>query len=133
LADLGVTGGTGGGNGVRLGVADELDVVMVVFVFGIAPEVEAVGDDGVVLGFDELADDVDEEGRAALAEVLALGVLIVVEGVGGGAGGAVGGLAEGTLALIGCGWSEMNLSAVVIVYQLNLNSGTVPGSPVRSW
>ena len=53
MADLGVTGGTGGGDGVRLGVADELDVVVVVFVFGIAPEVEAVGDDGVVLGLDE--------------------------------------------------------------------------------
>jgi hypothetical protein len=62
-----VTGGTGGGVGDRLGVADELDVIIVVFVFGITAEVEAVGDEGVVLGLDELADDVDEEGRASLA------------------------------------------------------------------
>jgi hypothetical protein len=39
-----VTGGTGGGVGDRLGVADELDVIIVVFVFGITAEVEAVGD-----------------------------------------------------------------------------------------
>jgi hypothetical protein len=64
--------------------------------------------------------------------VLALGVLTIVESAGGGAGGAVGGLAEGTLGLIGCGWSKMNPSAVVMVYQLYLNSGTVSGSPVRS-
>ncbi len=127
-----MTGGTGGGVGDQLGVADELDIVVVVFVFGITAEVEAVGDEGIVLGLDELADDVDEEGRASLSEVLALGVLTVVEGAGGGAGGVVGGLAEGTLGLIGCGWSEMNPSAVVMVYQLYLNSGTVSGSPVRS-
>ncbi len=114
------------------GSADEFDVVVVAFVFGIVPEVEAVGDDGAVLGLDELAEDVDDEGRVALAEVLTFGALIVREGIGGGAGGAVGGLAEGALALTGSAWSEMNLSAVVIVYQLNLNSGTVSGSPVRS-
>ncbi len=134
-----MTGGIGGGVGDQLGVVDELGVVMVVFVFGIAPEVEAVGDKGVVLGLDEFSDDVDEEGRAALAEVLALGALTVIEGAsggaggaGGGAGGAGGGLAEGALAWIGCGWSEMNLSAVVMVYQLNLYSGMVSGSPVKS-
>ncbi len=115
------------------GLADEFDVVVVAFVFGIVPEVEAVGDDGAVLSLDELAEDVDDEGRVALAEVLAFGALIVREGIGGRAGGAVGGLAEGALALTGGAWSEMNPSAVVIVYQLNLNSGTVSGSPVRSW
>ncbi len=83
-------------------MVEVLGVVMVGFVFGIAPEVEAVGDDRVVLGFDELADVVDEEGRAALADVLALGGLIIVGGAGGGTGGAVGGLGEGALALTDC-------------------------------
>ncbi len=111
---------------------EELDIVVGVFVFGTTQEVEAVGDDGVVLGLDELADEVDEEGRAALAEVLALSGLTVIGGAGGRAGGAVGGLAEGALALIGCTWLEKNTSAVVMVYQLNLNSGTVSSSPVGS-
>ncbi len=124
-----MTGGTGGGDGDRLGVADEFDIVVVAFVFGIVPEVEAVGDDGAVLGLDELAEDVDDKGRVAL---LAFGALIVREGIGGRAGGAVGGLAEGALALTGSAWSETNPSAVVIVYQLNLKSGTVSGSPFRS-
>ncbi len=134
--DLGVTGGAGGGVGDRLGAVEVLGVVVVFLVFGITPEVEAVGDDGVVLGFEELADEVDKEGRAALAEVLALGGLTIVGDAGGGAGGASGILAEGALALTGCdgcGCSETYLSAVSIVYQLNLNSGTVSGSPVRSW
>jgi hypothetical protein len=42
------------------------------------PEVEAVGDEGVMLGFDD--NDNDKEGRAALAEVLALGTLTSGEG-----------------------------------------------------
>jgi hypothetical protein len=74
--------------------------------FGIAPEVEAVGDDGVVLGLDDCADDVNEEGRVALAVVLAFGGLTVVEGVGGGAGIPVGSLGTGALTLMvgwGCG------------------------------
>ncbi len=65
------------------GVVSVLDEV---FAFGIVPEVEAVGDYGVVLGLDNCADNVDEEGRVALAEVLALGSLTVTEGAGGGAG-----------------------------------------------
>ncbi len=59
------------------------------FAFGTAPEVEAVGDEGVVLGLDDCADDVDKEGRVALAEVLALGGLIAIDGVGGGVGAFV--------------------------------------------
>ncbi len=63
------------------------------FAFGTVLEVEAVGEDGVVLGLDEAADD-DDEGRADLAKVLALGALISGDGVVGGAGGTVGGLTE---------------------------------------
>jgi hypothetical protein len=109
-----VTGGAGGGEGDQLGAVSVLGlgalaVLNLVLVFGIAPEVEAVGDDGVVLGFDELAEEVDEEGRAALAEVLAFGGLTIVRGAGGGAGVPVGGLGTGALTLMdcgGCGWSE---------------------------
>ncbi len=95
-----MTGGAGGGEGDQLGAVSVLDEV---FVFGITPEVDAVGDDGVVLGLDEVAEEVDEEGRAALAEVLALGGLIAVGGVGVGAGGPIGGLGAGALTLTGCG------------------------------
>jgi len=53
---------------------------------GTVPEVEGLGDDGVVLGLDE---EVVDEGSLALAEVLALGGLAVMAGgcTGGGAGG----------------------------------------------
>jgi hypothetical protein len=99
FADLGVTGGTGGGEGDFLGAVSVLDIV---FVFGITPEVDAVGDDWVVLGLDELAKVVDEEGRAALAEVLDFGGLIVVGDAGGGAGVPVAGLGPGALTRMGC-------------------------------
>ncbi len=49
---------------------------------GTMPEVDEVGDEGVVLG---LEDD-DDEGSTALVEVLALGILIVVVGFVAGAG-----------------------------------------------
>ncbi len=80
-------------DGDLLGVDDDPDVGWARFAFGTVPEVEAVGEEGVVLGFDEAADD-DDEGRAALAEVLALGALIAGEGVLGGTGRTVGGLTE---------------------------------------
>jgi len=53
---------------------------------GTVPEVEGLGDDGVMLGLDE---EVVDEGSLALAEVLALGCLAVMAGgcIGGGAGG----------------------------------------------
>jgi hypothetical protein len=56
---------------------------------GTVPEVDGLGDDGVVLGRDELFDEVVDEGSLALAEVLAFGVLAVSTGgcTGGGAGG----------------------------------------------
>ncbi len=96
--------GCGGGEGDQLGavsvlVPGAMSVLEEVFIFGMAPEVEAVGDEGVVLGLDELTEEVDDEGRAALAEVLALGGLIVA---GGGAGVCVAGFGTGALTLIGC-------------------------------
>ncbi len=87
---MGVTFGMGIGDGDLLGVDDDPDVGWARFAFGIVPEVEAVGKQGVVLGFDEAAAD-DDEGRAALAEVLALDALIAGEGVLSGTGRTVGG------------------------------------------
>ncbi len=70
-----------------------------VFVFRMAPEVVAVGNDGVVLGLDDWADNVDDEGSITLAEVLALGGLTVAEGARGGVSALVGTLGTGALAL----------------------------------
>ncbi len=100
-----------------------------VFVLVTAPEVVAV----VVLGLEDWFEDVVDEGSLALAEVLALSGLTI--GAGGGVSALVGAPGTGALALkVGgcCGRSEKYLSAVLIVYQLNLNSGTMSGSPVRS-
>ena len=53
------------------------------------PEVDGLGDDGVVLRLEEVFDDVVDEGSLALAEVLAFGGLAVIAGgcTVGGAGG----------------------------------------------
>ncbi len=50
---------------------------------------DGLGDDGVVLGLEEVFDEVIDEGSLALAEVLAFGGLAVIAGgcTGGGAGG----------------------------------------------
>ncbi len=60
---------------------------------GTVPEVDGLGDDGVVLGLEEVFDEVVDEGSLALAEVLALGGLTVMAGgyTGVGAGGCTGG------------------------------------------
>ncbi len=86
-ADFGAGDGAGASDGDLLGVFEDPEVDPAGIVLGTTPEVEAVGDEGVVLGYD---DDEEEEGRAALAEVLAFGTLISGEGT---AGVAVGGLA----------------------------------------
>ncbi len=56
---------------------------------GTVPEVEGLGDDSVVLGLEEVFDEVMDEGNLARAEVLAFGGLAVMAGgcTGGGAGG----------------------------------------------
>jgi hypothetical protein len=104
------------------------------FVLGTVPEVVALGEDGVVLGPEDGLEEVVDEGSLARAEVLALGGLTV----GAGAGAGVGALAVVLDAVAGvlragcrCGCSQYP-SVVSIVYQLNLNSGTVSDSPVRS-
>ena len=47
---------------------------------GTVPEVDGLGDDGVMLGLEEVFDEVVDEGSLALAEVLALGGLTVTAG-----------------------------------------------------
>jgi hypothetical protein len=56
---------------------------------GMVPEVDGLGDDGVVLGLEEGFEEVVDEGSLARAEVLASGGLAVSAGgcTGGGAGG----------------------------------------------
>ncbi len=95
---------TGGGAGAG-GVSERLGAVSVVeqcergvgavsvldeyLALGTVPEVDGLGDDRVVLGLEELFDDVVDEGSLALAEVLAFGGLARIAGgcTGGGAGG----------------------------------------------
>ncbi len=47
---------------------------------GIVPEVDGLGDDGVMLGLEELFEAVVDEGSLARAEVLAFGGLAVIAG-----------------------------------------------------
>ncbi len=66
-----------------------MSVLEVYLVLGAVPEVDGLGDEGIVLGLEEVLEDVADEGSLALAEVLALGGLAVTAAscTGGGAGG----------------------------------------------
>ncbi len=70
-----------------------MSVLEVYLVLGAVPEVDGLGDEGVVLGLEEVFEDIVEEGSLALAEVLALGGLAVTGAgcIGGCAGGCAGG------------------------------------------
>ncbi len=95
------TGGSAGAGGVgeRLGAVSVVEqcergvgavsVLDEYLDLGTVPEVDGLGDDGVVLGLEEVFDEVVDEGSLALAEVLAFGGLVVIAGgcTGGGAGG----------------------------------------------
>ena len=70
-----------------------MSVLEVYLVLGAVPEVDGLGAEGIVLGLEEVLEDVAEEGSLALAEVLALGGLAVT--VAGGTGGCAGGGAGG--------------------------------------
>jgi hypothetical protein len=71
----------------------EVSVLEVYLVLGAVPEVDGLGDEGFVLGLEEVLEDVAEEGNLALAEVLALGGLAVT--IAGCTGGCAGGCAGG--------------------------------------
>ncbi len=64
-------------DGDSLGVADDPDIDLVRTAFGMVPKVEAIGEEGVVLGIDE---DEDKDGRAALVEVLSFGIFTFASG-----------------------------------------------------
>ncbi len=66
-----------------------MSVLEVYLVLEAVPEVNGLGDEGVVLGLEEVLEDIAEEGSLALAEVLALGGLAVT------VAGCIGGYAEG--------------------------------------
>jgi len=101
FVDIGVVGCTGGGVGVG-GVGDLLGAVSVVehvdrgvgavsvldeyLVLGTVPEVDGLGEDGVVLGLEEVFEEVADDGSLAGAKVLAFGGLIGMVGTGAGAG-----------------------------------------------
>jgi hypothetical protein len=59
---------------------DAVSVLEVYLALGAVPEVDGLGDEGVVLGLEEVFDEVVEDGSLALAEVLALGGLILTTG-----------------------------------------------------
>ncbi len=56
---------------------DAVSVLEVYLDLGAVPEVDGLGDEGVVLGLEEVFEEVAEDGSLALAEVLALGGLIL--------------------------------------------------------
>ncbi len=66
-----------------------MSVLEVYLALGPVPEVDGLGNEGVVLGLDEVLEDIAEEGNLALAEVLALGGLAVMAA--GCTGGCTGG------------------------------------------
>ncbi len=59
---------------------EAVSVLEVYLALGAVPEVDGLGDEGVVLGLEEVLDEVVEDGSLALAEVLALGGLLLTAG-----------------------------------------------------
>ena len=76
-----------GGVGDRLGAVsvdeypdggvEAVAVLEVYLALGAVPEVDGLGDEGVVLGLEEVLEEVVDDGNRALVEVLALGGLIL--------------------------------------------------------
>ena len=56
---------------------DAVAVLEVYLALGAMPEVDGLGDEGVVLGLEEVLEEVVDDGNRALVEVLALGGLIL--------------------------------------------------------
>jgi hypothetical protein len=56
---------------------DAVAVLEVYLALGAVPEVDGLGDEGVVLGLEEVLEEVVDDGNRALVEVLALGGLIL--------------------------------------------------------
>ncbi len=79
---------------------DAVSLLEVYLALGTVPEVDGLGDEGVVLGLEEVLEEFVEDGSLALADVLAFGCLVMtVAGCTGvGAGGCAGGQ---VIALVG--------------------------------
>ncbi len=54
---------------------DAVAVLEVYLALGAVPEVDGLGEEGVVLGLEEVLEEVVDDGNRALVEVLALGCL----------------------------------------------------------
>ncbi len=82
---------------------EAVSVLEVYLALGTVPEVDGLGDEGVVLGLEEVLEDVVEDGSLALAEVLALGCLAVIAAgcIAVGARGCAGGR---VIVFVGAGW-----------------------------
>ncbi len=79
---------------------DAVSVLEVYLALGTVPEVDGLGDEGIVLGLEEVLEEVVEDGSLALADVLAFGGLVMT--VAGCTGVGAGGCARGRLiALVG--------------------------------
>ncbi len=89
LADIAAGLGIVIGEGDLLRVAEDPEVDLVCTALSTVHKVEAVGEEGVLLGFDEYE---DEEGRTALAGVLTFGIFT---------------FAVGTMAAAGKGLAEV--------------------------
>ena len=57
------------------GGVDAVAVLEVYLALGAVPEVDGLGDEGVVLGLEDVLEEVVDDGNRALVEVLALGGL----------------------------------------------------------
>ena len=57
------------------GGVEAVAVLEVYLALGAVPEVDGLGEEGVVLGLDEVLEEVVDDGNRALVEVLALGGL----------------------------------------------------------
>ncbi len=81
---------------------DAVSVLEVYLALGAVPKVDGLGDEGVVLGLEEVLEDVVEDGSLALAEVLALAGLVMTAAgcIAGGAEGCTGGR---VIVLVGAG------------------------------
>ena len=101
------TGGVGDRRGpvsvveYRDGGVEADSVLEVYLALGTVPEVDGLGDEGVVLGLEEVFEEVIEDGSLALAEVLASGCLAV--STGGCTVGGVGGCAPVLAGALGAG------------------------------
>jgi hypothetical protein len=80
---------------------EAVSVLEVYLAFGTVPEVDGLGDEGVVLGLEELLEEVVEDGSLALADVLAFGGLVLTVAGCIGVGAGVGFLAVVLVAGVG--------------------------------